>query len=79
MLRQKGTHSTQSGWVVASAFWNSQELAGAGRVEDVRETDIPGPVWYSEQDGSRRKALSRAGTECGERGWTRRPRRLHRV
>lgn len=40
-------HTEHSEWVgCGSAFWNSQELAGAGRVEDVRETDIPGPVWF---------------------------------
>lgn len=44
---------------MAGAFWNSQELAGAGGVEDVRETDIPGPVWFLAH------ALSKMGAAAG--------------
>ena len=52
-------HTQHSGWVVAGAFWNSQEFAGAGRVGYVRETDIPGPVRFLAY------ALSKMGASAG--------------
>lgn len=46
---------------MADAFWSSQELAGAGGVGDVREMNIPGPVWFLAY------ALSKMGAFAGLR------------